>query len=224
MVTVAKAFEDKWDNSFESVDAFVEPTADWWKSTGTQEGCHINVATQATIVGHLQTHLSQRRLDTIISAPDESPYDQAISTLQSIGSTALNNIGRINVHGYQHGSGRRDLVSSLTSAATKPLWNSEYGDGVASGADLVGLSMAAGQCLGVLASPRPGWLAGGLIDADNDVNRFGQAAQKYFDRGSSRAMYVYVPVYAFLVVAAMTLLRHLTQVSPGCRGQCCCAL
>tara|TARA_R110002003_G_scaffold197_9_gene15403 strand:- start:16346 stop:17788 length:1443 start_codon:yes stop_codon:yes gene_type:complete len=183
MATVAKAFKDKSGISFESVDAFNEPTADWWKSTGTQEGCHINVATQATIIGHLQAQLSQRGLSTIISASDESLYDQAVSTLQSIGSTALNNIGRINVHGYQYGSGRRDLVYSLTSAARKPLWNSEYGDGVASGADMVRNLLQDFRWLQPTAwvywqaLDQGGW---GLIDADNDANRLGQATQKYF--------------------------------------------
>lgn len=180
---MAKQFKDKWGVNFESVDPFNEPTANWWKSTGTQEGCHVNVPTQATIVNFLQTHLSSRGLSTVISASDESYYDQAVTTLQNIGSSALSKIARINVHGYQYGKGDRASVRTLATKAGKSLWNSEYGDGVASGADL------ARYLLQDLRTLRPtawvywqvldqgGW---GLIDANNDDGKLGTATQKYF--------------------------------------------
>ena len=42
-------------------------------------------------------------------------------------STVRGNIGRINVHGYQH-SGRRDQLGDLTAAAGRKVWNPEDGE------------------------------------------------------------------------------------------------
>lgn len=74
MATVAKYFSDTWSTKFSSVDPFNEPTATWWNGkTGTQEGCHFDVSTQATILNHLRTELDSRGLSsTAISASDES--------------------------------------------------------------------------------------------------------------------------------------------------------
>ncbi|KAL2141207.1 hypothetical protein VTI28DRAFT_2713 [Corynascus sepedonium] len=183
MATVAKEFRDRWDIHFETVDPFNEPTANWWKADGTQEGCHIDVATQGTIVNHLASHLSSMGLSTVITASDESYYDQALKTLQTIGSSALSNIHRIHVHGYQYGSGNRAGLREAAAAAGKPVWNSEYGDGVGSGENM------ARYLLQDMRQLRPtawvywqvldggGW---GLLDADNDANRLGSAEQKYF--------------------------------------------
>jgi galactan endo-1,6-beta-galactosidase len=183
MATVAKTFKDKWGIEFETVDPFNEPSANWWKADGTQEGCHFDVATQAKVVGYLDTHLTNRGLSTMIAASDESYYDQAVNTLQKIGSSALGKIDRINVHGYQKGSGDRAKLRTLATNAGKSLWNSEYGDGVASGADMARfllqdfrqLKPTAWEYWQVL--DQGGW---GLIDADNDARTLGKATQKYF--------------------------------------------
>ena len=77
MATVAEVFKSKYGIEFETVDPFNEPSADWWKADGTQEGCHIDVSTQAKIVEYLDTQLKNRGLSTVIAASDESYYDQA---------------------------------------------------------------------------------------------------------------------------------------------------
>lgn len=183
IATVAKAFEDKWGVTFTTVEPFNEPSADWWKADGTQEGCHIDIATQGTIINYLSTNLSSLQLSAVIAASDESLYDQAVANLQSIGSSAISSIARINVHGYQYGSGGRDTLRSLAAAAGKPLWNSEYGDGVASGENLARYLLQDMRLL------RPtGWVywqvldggGWGLLDADNEAGSLGSATQKYF--------------------------------------------
>ncbi|KAI4669413.1 uncharacterized protein J4E79_001456 [Alternaria viburni] len=183
MATVAEHFKDNWGVEFETVDPFNEPSANWWKADGTQEGCHVDVSTQAKIVGYLDTQLSNRGLSTKIAASDESYYDQAATTLKTIGSSALSKIDRINVHGYQYGSGDRAGVHTLATQAGKSLWNSEYGDGVASGEnlakylfqDLRQLKPTAWEYWQVL--DQGGW---GLIDADNDAKTLGKSTQKYY--------------------------------------------
>ena len=80
--------------------------------------------------------MSSRGLSTRIAASDESYYDQALETLQTIGSGALSKITRISVHGYQYRSGNREGLRNAAALARKPVWLNEYGDGVASGADM----------------------------------------------------------------------------------------
>ena len=136
---------------------------------------------------------------------DESTNDMAVSTFNSLGSTALGQIARINVsvhaprcnldtlltrplpdlqvHGYQYGSGRRDTLYSLASGAGKKLWNSEYGEGDATGVQLVSNLLLDFRWLRPTAwvywqaLDGGGW---GLIDADNESGRLGNANQKLF--------------------------------------------
>ncbi|KAK2808660.1 hypothetical protein FQN50_004524 [Emmonsiellopsis sp. PD_5] len=183
MAEVAKYFKDNWDVDFESVDPFNEPSANWWTASGKQEGSHFDIATQATVIGYLDTHLQSRGLSTYISASDESLYDQAVTNLQTIGSDALSKVRRVNVHGYQKGGGKRDTLYSLTAELGKVLWNSEYGDDVGSGKDLVSNLMLDFRWLLPSAwaywqvLDHDGW---GLIDADVDIGSIVGVNQKYF--------------------------------------------
>ncbi len=43
-----------------SVDLFNEPAADWWRSDGTQEGCHFSASTQASVLQYLRKELDGR--------------------------------------------------------------------------------------------------------------------------------------------------------------------
>ncbi|OHE92126.1 endo-beta-1,6-galactanase [Colletotrichum orchidophilum] len=184
MANIAKYAKDNWGITFETVEPFNEPSANWWKATGTQEGCHIDVATQATIINFLRTELNSRGLQSMsISASDENNYDQAVATLENLGDAALKNVSRINVHGYQYGDGARDKLYSLASARGLRLWNSEYGENDASGERLVSNLLLDFRWL------RPtGWVywqvldggGWGLIDADNEAASLGSANQKYF--------------------------------------------
>ncbi|KAH6707948.1 glycoside hydrolase superfamily [Leptodontidium sp. MPI-SDFR-AT-0119] len=183
MATVAKYFNDNWGVQFESVEPFNEPSASWWKANGTQEGCHIDVSTQATVINYLRSHLDSFGLESVIAASDESYYDQAVTNLQTIGSTAISKIARVNVHGYQYGAGNRNGLYSLVSGANKALWNSEYGDGTASGLDLASNLLLDFRWLLPTAwvywqaVDGDGW---GLVDGDNDSGQLNTVNQKYW--------------------------------------------
>lgn len=185
LATVAKYAADNWGFSFTSVEAFNEPASDWWNGeTGTQEGCHFDVTTQATVISNLRNELDSRGLtDTIVSASDENTFDIAISTFNALGSAARSDIGRINVHGYQYGSGRRDVLYNLASSAGKKLWNSEYGESDSTGQQLVSnlildfIWLHPTAWVYWQALDTGGW---GLIDGDNDSIEVGTASQKYF--------------------------------------------
>ncbi len=137
LATVAKYAQDNWGITFDFVEAFNEPIANWWTSTGTQEGCHFAQSTQAAVIGYLRSELDNLGLTSMkIAASDENTYDGALATWNSFNSTAKGQIDRVNTHGYQYGSGRRDLLYSGTVG--KKLWNSEYGE-----SDGTGVSLAA---------------------------------------------------------------------------------
>lgn len=185
LAEIALYAKNNWDITFESVDAFNEPSADYWLGlTGTQEGCHFDVATMATIIPLLRTELNARGLtSTIISAADETSYDLAVSTFNGLGSTAIKNLGRVNVHGYQGASGNRDGLYDLASAAGLALWNSEYGDSDATGSKLVSNLILDLRWLHPTAwvywqaIDGGGW---GLITGDNTAVTLSTPTQKYF--------------------------------------------
>jgi galactan endo-1,6-beta-galactosidase len=125
------------------VDPFNEPSSDWWRADGKQEGCHIDAGIQRTVLRHLREELNRRGLtSTWISASDETSYDLARTTWNSFDSATKALVNQVNVHGYQGSGGRRDLLYQDVRAAGKVLWNSETGD-----ADGTGLTMARNLCL-----------------------------------------------------------------------------
>lgn len=184
LAEIALYAKDNWGVTFESVEPFNEPSASWWSSTGTQEGCHFGVSTQASVIPLLRSELDSRGLSSaIVSASDENTYDAAVSTFNNLGSTALGNLGRINVHGYQKASGDRDGLYSLASGAGLALWNSEYGE-----SDATGESLVSNLILDFRWLHPTGWVywqaldggGWGLIEGDNDALTVGSANQKYF--------------------------------------------
>ncbi|KAF7338007.1 Glycoside hydrolase family 30 protein [Mycena venus] len=185
LATVAQWAATHWGVTFTSVEAFNEPSASYWVGpTGTQEGCHFDVNTMSNVIPFLRSELNARGLtNTIVSASDEKTYDIAITTFNGLSSTALADVGRINVHGYQGGGGRRDILFSDVSAKGKKLWNSEYGDSDGTGSQLVSNLMLDFVWLHPTAwvywqvLDVSGW---GLITADNDAKTTGAPSQKYF--------------------------------------------
>lgn len=185
LATIAKYAKDHWGITFGTVEPFNEPSSDWWKGqTGTQEGCHFGAASQVPVIAALRTELNNRGLSsTLISASDENSYDLAVSTFNSLGTTALSSIGQINVHGYEEASGRRDTLYSLVSGKSKKLWNTEYGESDATGSRLASNLILDFRWLHPTAwvywqvLDGGGW---GLIDADNDSGSVGSVSQKYF--------------------------------------------
>jgi galactan endo-1,6-beta-galactosidase len=182
LATIARYAQDHWNIRFDSVEPFNEPVAGWWSATGTQEGCHFDVGTQATVIGFLRDELNARGLSSIrVSASDENSYSDALNTWTKLGSSVRAKIGRVNVHGYEYGNGPRSSLFQAT-AGTR-LWNSEYGEGDASGLSLarnLGLDFS-------LLHPSAwcywqpldygGW---GLVQADPSNQWLGAANPKYF--------------------------------------------
>lgn len=182
LATIARYAADNWGIRFQSVEPFNEPSSDWWTATGRQEGCHIDVAQQAEIIGHLRAALDTRGLnDVLVAASDETDSDTATATWSALGPTARSRVDRINVHGYQYGGGRRDLL--YRAKGDKRLWNSEYGE-----ADHSGISLASNLNLDFRWLHPTAWCywqpldsgGWGLIQSNPGDNWIGPANPKYF--------------------------------------------
>jgi galactan endo-1,6-beta-galactosidase len=168
------------------VEPFNEPSSSWWTATGTQEGCHIDAATQAAVLPHLRAELDKRGLTgTRIAASDETSYDLARTTWNSFSATAKGYVDRVNVHGYQGSGGRRDLLyADVVTTARKALWNSETGD-----SDATGLTTASNLLYDFrwlhptawvywqVMDPSAGWAA---IAYDPDTRQPGAVQTKYY--------------------------------------------
>ncbi|MES9519897.1 glycoside hydrolase [Streptomyces capoamus] len=135
LAAVALHARQHWGVDFATVEAFNEPSSSWWTATGTQEGCHVDANVQAAVLPYLRSELDRRGLTgTRIAASDETGYDLARTTWNSFSATTRSYVDRVNVHGYQGSGGRRDLLhTDVVTTARKALWNSETGDGDATG-------------------------------------------------------------------------------------------
>ncbi|KAG6030430.1 Endo-beta-1 6-galactanase [Claviceps citrina] len=183
LATIDQHARQNWGIAFQSVEPFNEPSSGFWSSTGTQEGCHFDPGTMDSVVAQLSTALNSVGSGAMIAASDENTYDAAVWTWNHIAQKTRDAVGRINVHGYQGHDGGRDKLYSLAQASNKRLWNSEYGDGDASG-----LQLAQNLLLDFTWLHPTAWVywqavdAGGwgLIDGDNDRKTLGGATTKYY--------------------------------------------
>ncbi|WP_423509508.1 glycoside hydrolase [Streptomyces xinghaiensis] len=185
LAITAQRSRDAWGVPFVSVEPFNEPSSDWWRADGRQEGCHIDAGVQATVLGHLRAELDRLGLSgTPIAASDETSYDLARTTWASFDAGTRALVDRVNVHGYQGAGGRRDLLHQEVTGAGKALWNSETGQN-----DATGLSMATNLFLDFrwlrpnawvywqVMDPSPGWA---MIAYDPDTLRPGAVQTKYY--------------------------------------------
>ncbi|KAK2598093.1 Endo-beta-1 6-galactanase [Conoideocrella luteorostrata] len=183
LANIEKYARDHWGIAFQSVDAFNEPSSAYWGASGTQEGCHFDVSTMDKVIGFLSSELSKRGSSTFISASDETSYDAAVSTWNTLTNASKDKIRRINVHGYQGGGGRRDTLYSQAQQSKKALWNSEYGDG-----DGSGKGMATNLLLDFYYLHPTAWVywqavdisGWGLVVGDNDAGSLQSVSTKYF--------------------------------------------
>ena len=137
MASVAAWSRDEWGVTPTSIELFNEPIANWWKASGTQEGCHFDASTQAAVLAALPAELARVNLTGVVrvAASDESQVDMALATWRAFDAPTRAIIDQVNVHGYQQGGDRAALYREV-AAAGKVLRDSEYGDGDGSGATL----------------------------------------------------------------------------------------
>jgi galactan endo-1,6-beta-galactosidase len=180
LASVARYSADHWGTRFDSVEPFNEPSADWWKYPNRQEGCHFDIATQQKIVESLRRALGREHLnDVAVAAADENNMDAGLKTWTAYDSVNRSLIGLVNVHGYSngtepyHGPNRLELRHAVGS---KRLWQSEYGDGDASGYTM------AQAIIRDLKELRPSaWVYWQLVEPDVPEYGWGLINAKYID-------------------------------------------
>lgn len=138
LATIARKAATDWGIRFSSVSPFNEPLSDWWFADCKQEGCHFSTAAQARLLPLVREELDRRGLKDIpISASEETHYDHAIRAWESHPPAVRALIGQVNVHGYQEANGDRTKLHRLVNQeGGRKLWNSEYGDGEATGLNM----------------------------------------------------------------------------------------
>lgn len=184
--TIAKHAKEHWGVTFDSIEPFNEPAASWWKSTGTQEGCHFDASSQKALIPILYREMQRQGLHrTIISASDENSFQAALNSWDTITEDIEKKyVGRMNVHGYQGSSGPRYGLQQAARNIGQGVWDSEYGDKDASGDTLLQNLMRDLQLLQPTAWVHwqaidgSGW---GLIKGDINNKTLTNATHKYFE-------------------------------------------
>jgi O-glycosyl hydrolase len=126
LTEVVKHFHDSWGITFRTLEPLNEPNASWWKSDGSQEGCHFSPSNQQTIITAVGARLAAKGLTgTTVSASDENSMDDAYNNIRAFSAATLTAMSQINAHSYA-GSKRAELRTLATSKG-KRLWQSESG-------------------------------------------------------------------------------------------------
>lgn len=126
LTEVVKHFRDELGITFRTLEPLNEPNATWWKSNGSQEGCHFSPSNQARIINAVAEQLATKGLTaTSVSASDENSLDDAYNNLRGFDQATWDNIQQVNAHSY-NGSKRAELLG-LAKQKQKRLWQSESG-------------------------------------------------------------------------------------------------
>ncbi|WP_437925238.1 glycoside hydrolase [Sorangium sp. So ce291] len=126
LTEVVRHYRDEHAITFRTLEPLNEPHASWWKSNGSQEGCHFDRASQEKIIQEVARQLTSKGLtETVVSASDENSMDDAVRNIGAFGSETLAAFQQINVHSYA-GSQREEL-RQLATELGKRLWQSESG-------------------------------------------------------------------------------------------------
>lgn len=132
LAAVCEHFRTAWGVQFESLAPMNEPSSNWWKAGGKQEGCCVPMGVeQSQLIEAVNSALAKRHSKTHIAASDENDIDVAVKAWDALTPKAKSVVWRINAHGYA-GSKQKELHAQA-SAAKKALWMSEEGDKDATG-------------------------------------------------------------------------------------------
>ncbi|MEH7303987.1 glycoside hydrolase [Neobacillus drentensis] len=108
---------------FKTLSPVNEPNTNYWGAKGRQEGSHWDPASQAKMINEVKKQLSEKGLDTVVSAMDETNPSTFRKDWDAYNSETRNNIGQLNVHTY--GTGERTGARDIAKGADKRLWMSE---------------------------------------------------------------------------------------------------
>lgn len=124
LTTVVKHFKTDWGIKFNTIDPMNEPSSNYWKKDGNQEGCDFDSpAEKDNIFQALSKNFDANGITTKLSGFDETNIDLSAKTINGASKNTISQISQFNTHAYS-GSARtqlRDLAASLG----KPLYMDE---------------------------------------------------------------------------------------------------
>jgi O-glycosyl hydrolase len=134
LAEVAKNLSRMDGVKFDAITPVNEPSSTWWTYAGHQEGCHIDAKQQERVINLLRAELDKRGLNILIDAPEENAEQSGVDSLKTYSPSGLKNVGQISTHSYKANDPIRLRV--LAASLHKPLRQTEYGDGDATGMKL----------------------------------------------------------------------------------------
>ena len=124
LTTVVKNFNDEWGITFNTINPMNEPSTNYWKKGGNQEGCDFDTPEEKdNIFGQMSKGLAKKGLSTKLSGFDETGIDYSSKTIQSASNETLSAISQFNAHDY--GDGSRIKLRDIASSSGKPLYMDE---------------------------------------------------------------------------------------------------
>ena len=132
LLRVAQFLEERYGITVESISPFNEPSSDWWKYGGRQEGCFFSRPSMARLVATLAPMTTGTHFK--IAATEDWSIDQMVESWDSFDPQTRASIDRINLHTYS-GTRRRE-VRERAKRDGKKIWMSEVGDGDGTGTQL----------------------------------------------------------------------------------------
>ena len=130
LVDVCKHYYDVYGIEFKTLEPFNEPVTNYWSANGSQEGCHMDVASQMKFIRVLAPILEESGLNTIISASDETKVGQSVTDFNAyVEGGVLPLVQQWNTHTYSATIADRARLAQLAHNYTMPLWMSEVGAG-----------------------------------------------------------------------------------------------
>lgn len=129
LTEVTRYYHDNLGITFNYLEPFNEPEANWWKALGGQEGCYFSNTDQINMIRELNTKLQEKGMLSYcrITANDANTIDGGYNALQAYktANDILQMIDLVSVHSY--GGNNRKLLANWAQSNNKKLWQSESG-------------------------------------------------------------------------------------------------
>jgi O-glycosyl hydrolase len=128
LTEVVREYRDRYGVVFDTLTPLNEPSSVWWIQGNSQEGCRFTADKQQMILKETARELVAKELSTKLSAPEEYSIDETVASWGEYDVETREAVYQINTHSYD-GAGRA-AVREIARDARKPLFVSEYGNGI----------------------------------------------------------------------------------------------
>lgn len=129
LTDVVKYYHDSLNITFNYIEPFNEPDANWWIALGGQEGCYFSNSDQINMIRELYAKLQEKEILSYckINTNDANTIDHTYSAVQAYEAAGdiLPMIDLVSTHSY--GGNNRSLLANWMESNDKKLWQSESG-------------------------------------------------------------------------------------------------